>query len=218
MRIIKLPALAFAIISATVPAAAAIAASAFIYSSQQSALPCSADKAALCSNNDTLTLQFTQLPGDFFPLPPRGPLPGPPPFAHPPDIQLDARPGFVHSPRLACEERLHREAALQRYLESRLRLTPAQHEAWQKLELTAEPITSRRLELCAETTIASRSGPRGQHSPRVRRTSGNERGTIQNRPLLRCEGVKKSPQGFTGQTQKFDLRAQHLLYKFRSCR
>ena len=153
MRIIKLPALAFAIISATVPAAAAIAASAFIYSSQQSALPCSADKAALCSNNDTMTLQFTQLPGDFFPLPPRGPLPGPPPFAHPPDIQLDARPGFVHSPRLACEERLHREAALQRYLESRLRLTPAQHEAWQKLELAAEPITSRRLELCAQLPI-----------------------------------------------------------------
>ena len=82
-----------------------------------------------------------------------------------------------------------------------------------------EQRSTRRVRRPARRLPSRRGAAReGNLRQELRRTSGDERGTIQNRPLLRCEGVKKSPQGFTGHTQKFDLRAQHLLYKFRSCR
>lgn len=141
MRIITLRALAFAASWLTVPAAAAIAGSAFIYSTQPSVLSRSSEDA---------TLQFAQLPGDFPSFLPRVPPPPPLGLEQPGDMMFRPGGGFVPQPRMVCEERLHREAALQGYLKSRLRLTPPQREAWQKVELAANPIIDRERELCAQ--------------------------------------------------------------------
>ena len=66
---------------------------------------------------------------------------------------------FLLQPRLACEEIVHREAALQGYLKSRLRLTPAQKEAWHKVELAAEPAVNRQRELCEQLPLEAANPP-----------------------------------------------------------
>lgn len=48
---------------------------------------------------------------------------------------------------------------MQAYLKSRLRLTPPQREAWQKVEQAAEPIISRQRELCAQLPVEDVSPP-----------------------------------------------------------
>ena len=95
MRIITLRALAFAASLLTVPAAAAIAGSAFIYSVQPS---------VLLGSSDDATRQFAQLPGDFPSLLPRVPPPPPLGLEHHGDMMF--RPGgeFMPQPRMVCKD------------------------------------------------------------------------------------------------------------------
>jgi LTXXQ motif family protein len=144
MRTITLRALALAASWVTVPAAATIAGSACIYS---------APPPGVLGASDDATVQFAQLPGDFLPGRPPVRLPPPPGVGHPSDAIFRPGGGFMLQPRMACEDRLHREAALQGYLKSRLRLTPPQREAWQKVEQAGEPLINRQHELCAQLPV-----------------------------------------------------------------
>jgi hypothetical protein len=54
------------------------------------------------------------------------------------------------SPRRACEDDIHRHAALAGYLKSKLRLQGNQKDAWQRIEQAAEPATESMYQLCAQ--------------------------------------------------------------------
>jgi LTXXQ motif family protein len=73
-------------------------------------------------------------------------LPGPPPaFAG----RIPHREPRL-SPRRACEDGIHRNAALVGYLKSKLRLQGPQKDAWQKIEQAAEPAVESMYQLCAQ--------------------------------------------------------------------
>jgi len=154
----------------TIPAAAGTA---VVFFSQPAASSCTTRDAARGPSGhdraqETGLAQFTQPPADAAcrlqtsPPPLSGAdsqlLPWDPMFPpSPAELRLapdGQSPGaLLRQPRLACEEITHREAALQGYLKSRLRLTLAQKEAWQKVELAAEPAVNRQRELCEQLPL-----------------------------------------------------------------
>jgi hypothetical protein len=154
----------------TIPAAAGTA---VVFFSQPAASSCTnRDAARGPSGHDRAQgaglAQFTQPPADAAcrlqtPPPPLSGadsqlLPWDPMFPpSPAELRLAPEgqsPGaLLRQPRLACEEITHREAALRGYLKSSLRLTPAQKEAWQKVELAAEPAVNRQRELCEQLPL-----------------------------------------------------------------
>ena len=159
----------------TIPAAAGTA---VVFFSQPAASSCTNRDARGPTNHDPAqeagAAQFTQPPADTACR-----LQTPPPPLSSADSQLfpwdpmfppspaewrlgPERPSFgafLRQPRLACEEIVHREAALQGYLKSRLRLTPAQKEAWHKVELAAEPAVNRQRELCEQLPLEAANPP-----------------------------------------------------------
>lgn len=81
------------------------------------------------------------------PMPPPGlPLPG-----------LNGAP--LPSPRAACEDDVDRFVGLAVYMQSKLRLTPDQKTAWQKLELAAEPGVNTMRDLCVHLPAQSAEPP-----------------------------------------------------------
>lgn len=90
---------------------------------------------------------------------------GPSPMAPFMPVAPGAVPGFPHPmgppspPRVACEDGINQRAAIVGYLRSKLRLSPAQKDAWARVETAAEPVIAQERELCGGLPLEPTNPP-----------------------------------------------------------